>query len=315
MRTMKAIRQHEYGSASVLRYEDVPAPTPGPDEVLVKVLAVGLNPVDWKTRAGGGISRMLTDALPMIPGWDVSGVVEAIGADVTAFQPCDEVFGMVRFPQVGSAYAQYVTAPESHLALKPANVDHVQAAAIPLVALTAWQGLIEHADLKAGERVLVTGGTGGVGHVAVQIARAKGAYVIATSAPDGIDFVRALGADEVIDYTNGRFEDVAAPVDVVFDSVGEQTATRAAQALKSGGRFVGIAGKPDAAVAEAHQITVSSFLVRPEAGQLREIARLMAAGQLRSAIAEVFPLREAAQAHERGEQGHLRGKLVLEVEH
>lgn len=315
MSTMKAVRIHEYGAPDVLRYEDAPRPTPGADDVLVRVLAVGINPVDWKTRAGSGTAGMWGHPLPVIVGWDVAGVVESVGADVTTFQPGDAVFGMVHFPQVGAAYAQYVVAPEDHLARKPANVDVIHAAAVPLAALTAWQGLVEHGALRSGQRVLINGASGGVGQLAVQIAKVQGAQVVATSAPDAIALVRSMGADEVVDYTAGPVEDAIAPVDLVFDAVGSQTATRALRAIKPGGRLVTIAGAPERAAAEAAQVTLTPFLVGTNTMQIRQIAELMAAGKLASEIHAVLPLHEAAQAHRLGEAGHLRGKLVLEVEH
>jgi NADPH:quinone reductase-like Zn-dependent oxidoreductase len=306
---MKAVLMYQTGDVDVMRYEDVPKPEAQAGEVLVKVFAAGINPVDWKTRAGKGINGLLGDPYPMIPGWDVSGVVEAVGEGVSHFKGGDEVFGMVRFPKVGSAYAQYVASPESDLAIKPHNVDHVQAAAVPLAGLTAWQGLIELADIQAGERVMVTAAAGGVGHLAVQIAKWKGANVIGTVSPGGKELAESLGADELIDYTSQPFESATAPVDVVFDTVGGETLQRAPKAVKPGGRLVTIAGRPE----ERNDIKVYSFLVRPDASHLKEIATLMAAGHLKCVVAKAFPLSEVQAAHEMGEAGHLRGKIVLEV--
>jgi NADPH:quinone reductase-like Zn-dependent oxidoreductase len=316
MNTMKAARIHAYGAADELHYEDAPRPAPAAGEVLVKVMAAGINPVDWKTRSGKGVAGRAGNPLPLIVGWDISGVVESVGEGATAFKPGDEVFGMARFPQIGSAYAQYVAAPESDLARKPANIDHVQAAAIPLAALTAWQGLFELANVQPGQRVLVTGATGGVGHLAVQLAKWKGAYVIGTASTEGLEFARSFGPDEVIDYTNGPLEaSISQPVDLVFNSVSPDTATQALAVLKEGGHLVTIAGTPDEAAAAAKSVTVSPFLVHTSGEQMQQIADLMANGSLRVAIHQVLPLSKAAEAHRIGEAGHLRGKLVLAVEH
>lgn len=316
MTTMKAARIHAYGAADALRYEDAPRPIPAAGDVLVKVLAAGINPVDWKTRSGKGVAGRAGNPLPLIVGWDISGVVEAAGESVTTFKPGDEVFGMARFPQIGSAYAQYVAAPESDLVLKPPHVDHVQAAAIPLAALTAWQGLFDLGNVQAGQRVLVTGATGGVGHLAVQLAKWKGATVIGTASTDGLEFARSFGPDAVIDYTNGPLEQaISQPVDVVLNCVSPTTATEALAVLKPGGHLVTIAGTPDEAAAAAKGITVSPFLVHTSGHQMGQLAELMATGTLRSAIHQVLPLSEAAEAHRIGEAGHLRGKLVLAVEH
>ncbi|MBX3084005.1 MAG: NADP-dependent oxidoreductase [Anaerolineae bacterium] len=311
---MKAARIHAYGEPDVLKYEDAPRPEPAAGEVLVKVHAIGLNPVDWKTRAGSGMSGRYGNQFPMIIGWDISGVVEAVGSSVTKFKVGDAVFGMVRFPDNGNAYAEYVAAPEHDLALKPQNVDFLQAAAIPLAALTAWQGFFEEGDLQSGQSVFIQAGAGGVGHLAVQIAKAKGAYVISTASTANVEFVRSLGADEVIDYRTTRVEEAVTPVDFALDTVGAATLAQSLRLVKAGGQLVSIAGQPDMDEAQRRGIKASRFLVHTNESQLAQIAALMAAGKLKTTVTQVFPLAETAQAHQAGETRDLRrGKIVLQV--
>jgi NADPH:quinone reductase-like Zn-dependent oxidoreductase len=309
---MKAVRIHQYGGTDVLEYEEAPRPEPAPDEVLVRVHAAGINPADWKTRAGGGMAFRLNNPFPMIPGWDVSGVVEAVGTVVTKFNVGDAVFGMVRFPEVGSTYAEYVAVPEHNLALKPNNVDYVQAAAIPLAALTAWQGLFEHADLKAGQRLLIHGAAGGVGHLAVQIAKWHGAYVIGTASAPNLSFLSQLGVDEAVDYTIDNFETSVDPVDMVLDTVGGEMQSRLFSTIKDGGRLVSIAGVSDPLRGEKRHISATGMLVHIEPSHLENIAEMVTAEQIKANIAQVFPLSKAAQAHEVGAGRTVRcGKLVL----
>jgi NADPH:quinone reductase-like Zn-dependent oxidoreductase len=313
--TMKAARIHQYGGAEVFRYEDTPRPELAAGEVLVKVHAAGLNPVDWKTRAGSGMSFMYTDPFPLILGWDISGVVEAVAEGVSQFKPGDEVFGMPRFPQVGSAYAEYVAVPADHLALKPSNVDHIQAAAIPLAALTVWQALFEAANLEKGQRLLIQGAAGGVGHIAVQIAKWKGAYVIGTGSTANIDYLRNIGVDEAVDYSTTRFEEVVEPVDMVLNIVSGEIIDRSIAVVKEGGTLVSIAGKPDVEKAAERGIKATQILVHTEGNQLAQIAELMASGHLKADVVQVFPLSEAGQAQELGESRALRrGKIVLQVQ-
>jgi NADPH:quinone reductase-like Zn-dependent oxidoreductase len=310
---MRIIRQSAFGGPEVLRRETVERPAPAGTEVLVRVRAAGVNPIDWKTRAGRGVLH----TLPCTVGWDVSGVVEATGHGVTRFAPGDEVFGMPWFPRQAAAYAEFVTAPSRHFAAKPAVLDHLQAAALPLAGLTAWQALVDTARLGPGQRALIAAAGGGVGHLAVQIAKARGAQVIATASGPKLEFVRALGADEVVDYT--RVDPVAAAgeVDVVLDTVGPTTATAALGALRPGGVLVTIAGgpAPEAARAAAAQRGIRSvpLLVEPDHAGLAALAALADAGRLRVEIAAVLPLEQAGAAHELGERGHTRGKIVLQV--
>lgn len=311
---MKAARIHQYGAAEVMQYEDAPRPEPEAGELLVRVHAAGINPVDWKTRAGSGMSGRYPNPFPLIVGWDVSGVVEAVGADVSQFKPGDAVFGMVRFPEIGSAYAKYVTAPETNFALKPHNVDHVQAAAIPLAALTAWQAMFEAADLSRGRRLLILGASGGVGHLAAQIGKAKGAHVIGTASTANLGFLHELGVDEAVDYTTTRLENAIEPVDMVLDTVGGDIINQAYPLVKSGGSVVSIVGAANEDKASAYGLKVANILVHTSGEQMAQIAELMAAGQLTATILQVFPLADVVQAHQFGESRTLRrGKIVLQV--
>ncbi|MFL6698950.1 MAG: NADP-dependent oxidoreductase [Vitreoscilla sp.] len=332
--TMKAIRLHEFGGPQVLLHEDAPVPSLKPGEVLVRVHAVGVNPPDWYLREG---YKALPPewqppiALPAIPGSDVSGVVEAVAADVETLSVGDEVFGMVRFPSFGdsAAYAELVAAPASDLARKPAAVDHVRAAGAPMALLTAWQFLVElghdhpnplqpelHRPVRlAGKRVLVNGAAGGVGHFAVQLAKWKGAHVIAVASGDHESFLRELGADEFVDYTKSAPEDAVRGVDLVLDTVGGPTTGRFLQVLNPGGALfpvfpLGFSGADDAA---RRGFKVSATQVRSSGAQLAELGRLLQAGTVRVAIDSTFPLADARQAHERAARGHIRGKIVLTV--
>jgi NADPH:quinone reductase-like Zn-dependent oxidoreductase len=316
-KTMRAVTLNDFGGAEVLTVEEVARPEPLPTEVLVRVHAAGINPVDWKTREGQGMAGLQT--FPLILGWDVSGVVEEVGFGVTTLKAGDEVYGMPWFPRAASAYAEYVTAPARQWARKPATLDHVHAAAVPLAALTAWQALVDTAHVRAGQRVLVTAAAGGVGHFAVQFARHLGAHVIATASAARHPWLTELGADEAVDYTTTRFEEAVADVDVVIDLVGdahERTGTRALEVLRPGGLLVAVpAGvSPElAAAAEAAGVRVTPFLVEPDGPALTTIAGLIDAGEVAVEVEETFPLERSGAAHARGEAGRTRGKLVLTV--
>jgi NADPH:quinone reductase-like Zn-dependent oxidoreductase len=304
---MQAIRQQAYGGPEVLELVEVDRPTPRPTELLVRVLACGVNPVDWKVRAGG---RLLSP--PMTVGWDVSGVVEEVGAGVTRFQPGDEVFGMPRFPGEAGGYAQYVTARSRQLARKPARLSHEEAAGLPLAGLTAWQILVDTAYVQPGQRVLVTAAGGGVGHLAVQLAKALGAHVIATARAGKHTVLRELGADEVIDYTAVDAPAAVGDLDLVVDAVGGAGSAAWLPALRPGGLLVPVTGGA-AVVDEATRagVRIASVLVEPDYAGLEALAGLVDAGQLRVLVQEVLPLAEAARAHALGEQGRTLGKLVL----
>lgn len=307
---MRAIRQESFGGPEVLQLVDVDRQEPGPTEVLVRVRAAGVNPVDWKCRAAPGF----LGAPPFTLGWDVSGVVEAVAVGVNRFAPGDEVFGMPRFPREAGAYAEYVTAPSRQLARKPARLSHVEAAGLPLAGLTAWQILVETADVRPGQRVLVTAAGGGVGHLAVQVAKARGAYVIGTARRVKHQFLRELGADEVIDYTATDVARATGDLDLVVDLLGGQSSVRAVPTLRPGGLLVPVTGGGDPAIhtaAAAHGVRVARFLVEPDHAGLEALAALVDAGQLRVEIDTVLPLADASKAHELGEAGRTRGKIVL----
>ncbi|RDZ12469.1 NADPH:quinone reductase [Priestia megaterium] len=331
--TMKAIRLHEFGGPEVLRYEEVPLPELKPGEVLVRVHAVGINPPDWYLREGyKDLPPEWQPAVsfPFILGSDVSGVVEAVATDVQGFSIGDEVFGMFRFPSMGesAAYAEYVAAPASDLALKPAGIDHVHAAGAPMAGLTGWQFLIELGHNEAnpfqpkshrplplnGKTVLVNGAAGGVGHLAVQLAKWKGAHVIAVASGKHESFLRELGADEFIDYTKSTPEDIAHDVDLVLDTLGGPTTGRFLRTLKRGGAlFPVFIGFSDTEEAAELGVTVSMTQVRSNGPQLVELGRLLDAGTVRVAIDSTFPLADARKAHERAARGHIQGKVVLTV--
>ena len=308
---MKAIRLHSYGGPEVLVYEEAPRPTPEAGEVLVRVYATALNPVDRSTRTGY-LQQMVNFELPLIPGLDLAGVVEELGPDVTTVAVGDAVYGFSNMVRQG-AYAEYARIGVGELAPKPATVDFVTAAAVPLSALAAWQALNDIAGLQAGQTVLIQGAGGGVGSFAVQFAAAKGAHVIVTEDGSKAEFLRGLGAAEVIDYTTTRFEEVAHDVDVVLDLVGGEVQARSLAVLKPGGILVTTMGQPDADAASARGVRASGMLTQANPAQLREIAGLIDAGTIRPIVAQVFPLAEAAQAHMALDAGNARGKLVLRV--
>ncbi|MBO1806127.1 NADP-dependent oxidoreductase [Leucobacter ruminantium] len=311
--TMRAAVQHSLGAPEVLEVVEIPRPEPRTNEILVRVRAAGINPTDWKHRARGGF---IGDP-PFVLGWDVSGVVEAVGVGVARFRPGDEVFGMLSYPFGHGSHAEYVAAPARVFAPKPASLDHVQAAALPLVSLTSWQALVEYAELQPGQRVLIHAAAGGVGHVAVQIAKARGAHVLGTASEAKHDFLRSLGVDEPIDYRNRDFAEVAKNVDVVFDTIGGDTSLRSLRALRPGGILVSILpiGSDDL-YREADRLGVRALrmLVDSSRADLGSIAELVEAGRLRATIAETFPLDRIADAHRLGETGRTAGKIVITME-
>jgi NADPH:quinone reductase-like Zn-dependent oxidoreductase len=311
--TMRAISQDVHGSPEVLREVELPRPVPGPSQILVAVRAAGLNPTDWKHRAAG---LFLGGRLPLVLGWDVSGVVEAVGFGVTLFKPGDEVFGMLPYPHGVGSHAEYVTGPARAFARKPAAIDHVQAGALPLAALTAHQALVDTAHVTAGQRVLIHAAAGGVGHLAVQIAKSLGAYVIGTASAPKHDFVRSLGADEVIDYRGTDFRDAVRDVDMVLDPVSGDTRTRSLDVLRPGGVLVSILPGTDpdeAARAASRGVRVETMLVEADHTGMNAVAALAASGALRAHVEAVFPLAEAAKAHAMGETDRTTGKIVLTV--
>ncbi|MFC9910643.1 NADP-dependent oxidoreductase [Streptomyces sp. NPDC059862] len=311
--TMRAISQDVLGGPEVLKEVRIERPAPRPNEVLVRVRAAGVNPTDWKHRASGGFLGQP----PFVLGWDVSGVVEATGIGVALFKPGDEVFGMLPYPFGHGSHAEYVTGPARAFALKPAGIDHTQAGALPLVSLTAWQALVERADVQPGQRVLIHAAAGGVGHVAVQIAKARGAYVIGTASAGKHDFLREIGVDEAIDYRTTDFAEAVRDVDVALDTIGGETAVRSLRVLRPGGLVVSIlpVGSDDF-YEEAERLGVRAvrMLVDADHTGMNAIAGLVEDGRLRATIAGTFPLAEAAKAHALGDTGRTTGKLVLLVD-
>ncbi|MGW1558761.1 NADP-dependent oxidoreductase [Streptomyces sp. NPDC002144] len=313
VKTMRAISQDVLGGPEVLREVELERPEPRTNEVLVRVRAAGVNPTDWKHRATGGF----LGEPPFVLGWDVSGVVEAVGVGVARFQPGDEVFGMLSYPFGHGSHAEYVTGPARWFAHKPASIDHVQAGALPLVSLTAWQALVEYADVRPGQRVLIHAAAGGVGHVAAQIAKARGAYVIGTASAGKHEFLRGIGVDETIDYRETDFAEAVKDVDVVLDTIGGDTSTRSLRVLRPGGIVVSIlpVGSSDF-YDEAERLGVRALRMLVDASHsgMAAIAALVEAGKLSATIAGTFPLADAAEAHRLGDTGRTTGKLVLTVD-
>jgi NADPH:quinone reductase-like Zn-dependent oxidoreductase len=310
---MRAIVQQSAGGPEVLEIAEVGVPEPVPTEIRVRVGAAGVNPVDWKTRSGAGMAAVLGEP-PWTVGWDVAGVVDAIGPGVTRFAVGDEVFGMPWFPRPAAAYAEYVTAPSRHFARRPAALSEIEAGALPLAGLTAWQCLVDIADVQQGQRVLVHAAAGGVGHLAVQIAKARSAQVIGTASAAKHDLLRALGVDEPVDYRSVAFEDVVEPVDLVYDLLGGETAQRSLEVLKPDGLLISLPSASAKAAVEAAQapgLRATGMVVEPDGDGLDELAALVVEGRLRVLVAETFPLERAADAHRLGEQGRTTGKIVL----
>jgi NADPH:quinone reductase-like Zn-dependent oxidoreductase len=307
---MRAVSQDRLGPPDVLHVVTVPRPRPGGTEVLVRVLAAGVNPVDWKTRADGG--RL--GPPPFILGWDVAGVVEALGEGVTRFAVGDRVFGMPWFPRQAGAYGEYVTCPSRQLAATPESLDDASAAALPLAGLIARQSLIDTAAVKAGDRVLIQAAAGGVGNLAVQIAKHAGAFVIGTAGPGDQAFLAELGVDQPIDYTSTNVAAEVAGVDVVLDLVGGAVGISSLSVLRDGGLLISVPSSADLQplrAAAAGRVRVTGILVEPDRTGMDALASLAAAGRLRQRIARTLPLDQAAQAHELGESGHAGGKMIL----
>ena len=314
--TMRVIRQEVLGGPEVLRETEVPRPEPGISQVLVRVHAAGVNPTDWSHRA----FPIFLGPPPFTLGWDVSGVVEATGFGVTLFHPGDEVFGMLPYPHGVGAHAEYATAPARSFTHKPAGIDHVQAGAIPLAALTAYQALVDTADVRPGQRVLIHAAAGGVGHLAVQIAKARGAYVLGTASAAKHDFLRSLGVDEPIDYHTVNVAETVTDIDVVLDplSTDAEGRARSRAVLRPGGLLISILPTPIAPEERAQiaeqGVRFESLIVEADHAGMQAIAELVETGSLRAHVEAVFPLAEAAKAHALGETGRVTGKIVLTVQ-
>ena len=309
MKTMKAVRVHHFGGPDMLELDRLAVPKPANDEVLVRVLAASVNPVDYKTREGD-FPAVTADQLPVTLGRDVCGTVVACGAAARDARPGDSVYALLG-PDRG-AYADYVLLKPDEYAPKPEHVDETVAAAVPLAALTAWQGLFDHGRLQAGERVLIHGGAGGVGHFALQFAKAKGAEVITTVSLRDMEFARSLGADRVIDHSAQPFEELVRDVDLVLDLVDGDTRERSWAVLRPGtGRLITSLSEPSQALATEHRVRAARYMTQPNARQLSEIAGLIDAGEIWVEVARVFPIEQARDAQRHLEQDHVRGKVVL----
>jgi NADPH:quinone reductase-like Zn-dependent oxidoreductase len=306
---MKAIRIYEYGGRETLRYEDAPIPEPKAGELLVRVKAAAVNPVDVWVREGR-LKGLLKHELPLVLGWDASGVIEAVGDGISKFDVGDAVFARPWTARQGT-YAEYAVIHEGEAAFKPQTLDHIRAAAVPLAALTAWQALFEAGKLSEGQTVLIHGAAGGVGHFAVQFAKSAGARVLATTSARNQEFVSQLGADEVIDYGAARFEEAADGVDVVLDAVGGETQERSFEVLRERGRLISIVSEPSQDLAESKNVHAQLLVARPDGELLTRICKMLDRGEVSPTVEVVLPLAEAQRAHELIESGHTRGKIVL----
>jgi NADPH:quinone reductase-like Zn-dependent oxidoreductase len=301
--TMQAVRFHDYGGPEVLVYEAAPRPQPQADQVLIRLIAAGVNPADWVYRSGV-YKEMMPLPFPYTPGFEGAGIIEAVGADVTAFQVGQSVFGIV-----SGGYAEYAVALAANVQLKPSNLTFDQAAAVPMGALTAWK-TIEDANIQAGQRVLVHGAAGGVGLYAVQFARLKGAHVIGTASANNAEFVRSLGAHEVIDYNAVRFETAIRDLDVVIDTVGGEIIERSWQVLRPNGVLITVAARLTPEQGQAHGVRAASS-GRASLDNLQKISEMLASKQVTPVVGSIFPLAEARQAHELGQTRHGRGRIIL----
>ena len=311
---MKAITLAGFGGIEQLKINELPTPQINDGEVLIRVKAISINPVDVKTRTGSGVAGLLKDIQPIILGWDIAGIISASASPL--FKEGDEVFGMVNFPGHGKAYAEYVAAPATQLALKPNNITFEDAAAATLAALTAWQAFHLHANLKKGDKVLIHAASGGVGHFAIQLAKAAGAYVIGTSSAANKDFVLSMGADEHIDYKTVRFEEVLQDLDFILDTNGGDYVTRSVPVMKNGGTVVTIIGKvsgEDLQKAAARDIKAISMLVNSNEPGMQQLAELLKRGVLKPHISRVFAFEDMGKAHLQIESHRTIGKLVVTV--
>ena len=309
--TMKAIVVHEYGAPEVLKYEDAPRPEPKENEVLVRVIAAGVNPVDGAIRSGK-YAKFFGAKPPFTPGYDIAGVVEKTGTKTHKYQPGDAIYAYLDLDR-GGGYAEYAIATDEEVSAKPKSVNFVEAAGVPLAALTAWQALVDAAKLSAGQTVLIHGGSGGVGSFAIQIAKARGAKVFATASTPNQDSLKQLGADVAIDYTKQKFEDIAKDVDVVLDSVGKDTLARSYGVVKKGGFIATLVSRLDQAELDKHGIRGESISVKPNGTELAEIAKLIDDKRIKPLVSLVVPLSDAAKAQEQAATHHTRGKIVLKV--
>lgn len=314
---MKAFILKQFGGIENFSMEEIPEPQVSNGEVLIEVKAIGINPVDVKTRAGGGQASQYKENLPIVIGWDVAGIITKVADDVAGFAVGDEVFGTINFPGTGGAYAQYALSPAGEIAKKPANISFAEAAASTLSALTAWQALVDTGHIKEGDRVLIHGGAGGVGNYAVQIAKHIGCYVITTAAASDTDFVKSIGADEVIDYKNQKFEDMVKDIDFILDTVGGENFVRSLQVLKPEGMIVLLPSnkkeEADKAAREHHIKNYRHILMHSDGEDMQHIASMLSDGSLKVHIDKTFPFAQIPQAHQEMETGKVKGKIVITV--
>src|SRR5947199_1330725 len=306
---MEAVVAHEYGAPDVLKLERIQRPEPNDDEALVRVIASSVNPADPLT-LNGKYAKEFGTHLPLIPGYDIAGVVQKIGANIRKLKVGDAVYG---YPTFGGGWADYVAVKEWEVAAKPKSLDFIQAAAVPMGALTAWQALVDVAQLQAGQTILIHGGSGGVGSFAIQIAKARGAHVIATASTANQDLLKQLGADECIDYTKQKFEEIAHDVDLVLDPVGRDTLARSYGVVKKGGMVVTLVSRCDEAELKKHEIRGASLSSHPDATELAEITKLIDDGKIKPIVSQVLPLTDAAKADAQAATHHTRGKIVLRI--
>ncbi len=311
MPTIKMVRIHRFGGMDTLRYEDVELSMPDVAEILVASRAASVNPVDYKIRSGK-YPAVKEDKLPYPLGRDACGIVEQCGAGATKFKVGDEVFGIVGIQ--GGGYAQKVLLDQNAVAAKPKSIDHVHAAAVPLAGQTAWQGLFRHGGVEAGQQILIHGGSGGVGHFAIQFAKARGAHVTTTVSSANVAFARSLGADVVIDYKKQHFEQEARDLDMVFDLIDGETRHRSWGIIKKGGILVSTLSEPSQQEARAHGVRATRYTVEADGDELGKIADLIEAGKVKPTVAETFPLSRAAAALQAVESGHTKGKIVLTID-
>lgn len=319
--SMRAVRYHELGSEEVLKNETTQVPEPNADEVLIRVKAAGVNPIDCKVRdsANTGLGQNVRDAnddasFPITPGWDVSGVVEGLGEDVSSWKMGQEVYGMLRFPTLAGTYAEYVAAPADDVAQKPSSLSHSEAAAVPMVTLTAWQALFNAADISSDDRVLIHAAAGGVGHMAVQLAKEHDAHVIGTASGSNEEFLLDLGVDKFVNYRKEGFEKTVDAVDVVIDPVGGETLNKSFNILNNDGVLVSLLREPNQNKADQYNVDGELVFVEPNSGYLNQIRDLIDENGVDPHIRSTFSLIEAVESHRLVQKGHGRGKTVLNVD-
>ncbi|MEX2594044.1 MAG: NADP-dependent oxidoreductase [Anditalea sp.] len=313
---MKAVILNDSGGTEIFSLREIPVPRPKSKEVLVQVHAIGINPVDVKTRKGGALYNSLKEQKPIILGWDISGIVQSVGNEVKGFKAGDAVFGMVNFPGHGKAYAEYVAAPEDHLAMKPGTISHGEAAAASLAALTAWQVLVQEINIQPGQHLLMHAAAGGVGHYAVQIARHLGARITGTASASNASFLKELGVNDHIDYTQQDFEEEVQDIEVVFDPISGETTKKSLEVLKPGGILISIVGgvKDDHhAIIEEKKALAKNYLVHSSGADMAQIAALLMDGIVKTHISHQFSFEQFAEAHQQIETGKTRGKIIVNV--